>query len=655
MKYPVVEQFRMNCAVSLVLLVTCGVTPMAAAAGPDGHDHDPGIAQSPDQIDVLVRPDPSRPLIERDAATAGMTISDGPFADVIKNLAPSSRGERIGPDATTDVWALGKYAYTGTFNAPCGGEPDAGIFIWDVHNHNKVTQAGFIPSPDGSRSNDVKVASMNSGDVLVHSNESCADGPGGFEIYNVDDPANPVHLGSVRSNDVNETINSDPILGPFVQDAGVHNLWLFSQGDRDYAAAVFETWFGNFQIWDITEPRAPFRVGVWGAEELCTLGPPICSDNPLTESDPNVLFNHVVTWMLGGFGASSNRLLHDITISEDGAHAYLSNWDAGLVLLDISDPANSVFVSTALDPVNGSLDGEVNSHAAWPSEDGSVVVETEEDFSVFASLEPFRGNFGTSPANTIPGVGMSTRAGDDFEANPLDNNVTVTASSVTVNSGPLEDNTYPALEFVGSQPRLADVSGSVSGAAVWIGLACDAATTENAGVFPSGGVAIARRGVCLFATKLASAAALGASAIVISNNVLDTTWGGVRIWDYSDPTNPVLASTFDTVCSADPNDPSCDPRGTYSVHNVIVEDDKAYISWYSDGVLILDISDPYNPVETARYHREGPDFESKNGGIQDVWGIYKIENLPWIYASDRNGGLYVLKEYGAGSAKRGKR
>ena len=119
-------------------------------------------------------------------------------------------------------------------------------------------------------------------------------------------------------------------------------------------------------------------------------------------------------------------------------------------------------------------------------------------------------------------------------------------------------------------------------------------------------------------------------------------WGFVRIWDYSDPTNPVLASTFNTINSLNDKGPA-DPRGTYSVHNVMVEDQTAYLSWYSDGILMLDISDPYNPVEIARYHVEGPEFEEQNGGIQEIWGIYKPEGEEIIYASDRNGGLYVLK------------
>ena len=46
---------------------------------------------------------------------------------------------------------------------------------------------------------------------------------------------------------------------------------------------------------------------------------------------------------------------------------------------------------------------------------------------------------------------------------------------------------------------------------------------------------------------------------------------------------------------------------------------------------------------------------AQNGGPQNVWGIYKVPNEPWIFASDRIGGLYVLKEYGSGSAKKGKK
>ncbi len=94
------------------------------------------------------------------------------------------------------------------------------------------------------------------------------------------------------------------------------------------------------------------------------------------------------------------------------------------------------------------------------------------------------------------------------------------------------------------------------------------------------------------------------------------------------------------------------------MHNLIVEpegegddddDDngrrvKAYISWYWDGVLVLDVTDPYTPADLARFSKTNPAFEDQNGGHQDFWGIYKVPGEEEIYASDRNGGLYVFEE-----------
>jgi len=638
----------------LLLLILSLLTASLAFAnhGPeDGLDDGLGV-ESHD----LGSYDPSAVLAAHDIALAGV-VSSGPSATVLKNLAVSGRGERLAPGATTDVYALNGYAYIGTFNTPCGdgtGANGSGVRIFDVHNHNKVEPAGFIPSVAGSRINDVKVANMNSGTILVHSNESCAGGPGGYEVYDVANPLNPVHLAHVQVDDSNATLRN-----VFeIVDVGVHNLFLFTQGSRDYVALQAEGEFGSFQIHELTNPSAPTFVSAWGAEELCAL--PFCSTDPQNETDPDVILDTIFGWMRTGFGASQNKYLHDMNISADGTKAYLASWDAGLVLLDISDPTSPTLVSVALDVANGSPgDGEVNSHSVWPSEDGTIVVEGEEDFSAWENIRPPTNfTFGVNPTNVIPGVAISTASGDVFEANQTGNSGTVDASTVTVTSGPLAGQVFPAAELAGNQPKFADV-GPVSGNIVWVGQACNADALVNP--ISAGDIAVVRRGACTFAEKLNKVAVAGASAIVISNNVVvptPTPWSGLRIWDYSDPTNPVLASTFDTVCSAStaPGG-TCDPRGTYSSHNVIVETEgnkvKAYISWYSDGVVVIDVTDPYNPVETARYHEAGSTFEASNGGIQDVWGIHKEPNSPWIYASDRNGGLYVLKEYGSGSANNG--
>ena len=614
-----------------LIVAAIGASPSSAHDDPDdgGDDADSGLSLPLDLSAALENSDLSSNV-----------ISDGSFADVTKNLDVVGRGERNVGDATTDVWAYDGYAYTGTFNSPCGGDPggEAGIWIWDVHNKNKPSFVDVIESPTGSRTNDVRVEGLNSGAVLVHSNESCAGGPGGFEIYNVDDPANPVHQASVRIDDPNPL--TPLIFGP-TEDVGVHNLWLFSQGGKDYVGVTTETAYGNFHIYDITDPLNPTLVSFWGAEE--SFDPGVVASGDFGRN-LNAAF-----WLISGFGASQNRFLHDVTISADGTEAYLANWDAGLILLDISDPASPQLVSVALDPVNGSLDGEVNSHSVWPSEDGSIVVEGEEDFSAWEATVP-PGNVTFGDGNPIPGVMAATSAGDAFEGSPTGNAGEVTATSVDVTSGPLAGQSFPANEFSGNNHPLG--AGSVVGDFVWIGRACNGDPILNP--VEVGDIAVVRRGVCTFAEKSVNAAAVGAAAVVVTNNnPTSTPWSGLRIWDYSDPANPVLASTYNTACSAS-TEPiaGCAENGTYSVHNVVVENHGnkvlAYVSWYWDGMLVLDVTDPEHPVEVARYlDTSGPN----NSLANDFWGIYKEDNSPFVYGSDRNGGLYIFKLKGLGSGK----
>jgi hypothetical protein len=627
--------------------------PAAARSGQEDDSFDGQRASAPMQLQ-----DPQAAFGLFDSSIVG----GRPAATVTKNLQLVGRGRRVVDNATTDVWAHKGFAYTGTFNSPCGGQPGAGIWVWDVRNRTRPRFVRTIASETGSRSNDVKVATMNSGEVLVHSNETCAaGGMGGFEVYRVDDPRRPVHLATVRIHEPNEVLRT--VFGGV--NRGVHNLYLFTQGSRDYVALATHgnAWFGSTQIFEITDPGNPRFVSAWGPELLCEAS--FCSDDPYNETDQATLVALVNEWIGGtgrtpGFGASTIRSVHDITVTDDGNLMYAAAWDSGLVLLDISDPASPEVVSIALDPQNGSLDGEVNSHSVWPSEDGTIVVEGEEDFSAWVSVQP-PGNltFGDAdPDAPIPGTAVSTSAGDVFETSQTGNSGTVTADRLEVSSGALAGNTYPAIELAGDQPRFA-ATGPISGDIVFIGTACDGQPILNADALADGGIAVARRGPagCTFRQKNFNAAAAGADAVVIANNVRnDTPWSGIRIWDYSDPENPVLASTFNTTCSASAAPiPQCDPFGTYSVHNVIVEttDDgrvKAYLSWYWDGMLVLDVTDPYNPKEIARYFDNSPEFLESNGGLpHDFWGVDKERGQPWIYGSDRNGGLYVFREQGAGS------
>lgn len=543
-----------------------------------------------------------------------------------------------GPLGNTDVWVLDDFAYIGTRGTATGCANGTGVKIVDVSDPENPVFVNNIPKPQ-TQVNDVKAIRADTpffhGDLLGHSNEDVCPGSTadstGIELHDVSDPLNPVHLSSIR-----------PLDSLFAFPLAVHNLYLFQRDEEVFVLLVTEGFFDNFQIWDITDPTSPVQRGTWGAEQICDPGTALCTD-PISI---------IVTWLAQGRGTSANRFLHDVWASEDGETAYLPNWDAGMVILDISDVDNPLFVSSA--PFAGP-DDEGNSHAAVPARGGDLVIEASEDF--------------------------------DHQR-----------LAVKVVDGPLSGSVFGGIEDVAGPPppRFADVGIIGPVEAVFVGRGCD---TNNfnfgdiPGIFdpylndPSGKVAVIRGGACTFASKLARAEAAGAMAVLIASSVpgadplgnasfqnlggipgmfLSTAdgdafeasptgnilvidpdvltfnpWGFVRIYDTSDPAHPVLLSTFHTTNSLNLTGPP-DPRGAYSVHNVMVRGDTAFFSWYSDGVLALDISQPDAPREIARFNDTSPEFEAQNGGIQNVWGIFVGDDL--IFASDRNGGLYILKD-----------
>lgn len=77
---------------------------------------------------------------------------------------------------------------------------------------------------------------------------------------------------------------------------------------------------------------------------------------------------------------------HDMQIKKIGDwwKALLSYWDAGWVILDVTDPANPTFEKNFDYPTPDALTGldpEGNAHQAWWSSNNQFIVGTDEDFS----------------------------------------------------------------------------------------------------------------------------------------------------------------------------------------------------------------------------------------------------------------------------------
>ena len=227
---------------------------------------------------------------------------------------------------TTDVWALGNYAYIGAFHNPVCSFDITGVRVIDISDPTNPTLAAFIPASPGSRNNDVKVASLNTsswnGDILVRTNEQCGtpliprlnsngvsgnSGRGGIDIFDVTDPTNPHAL---KQN--------------FLPKAnGIHNTYIWEDGNGNaYLLAVDDVALDDVIVVDITKPHSP--------KEIARTGQADWPSDIASEIEGPAVF------------------LHDVWV-QDGI-AYLSYWDAGLVLLDVSDPADPVEVGRYTEP-----------------------------------------------------------------------------------------------------------------------------------------------------------------------------------------------------------------------------------------------------------------------------------------------------------------
>ncbi|MEE9167971.1 MAG: choice-of-anchor B family protein [Candidatus Neomarinimicrobiota bacterium] len=98
----------------------------------------------------------------------------------------------------------------------------------------------------------------------------------------------------------------------------------------------------------------------------------------------------------------------------------------------------------------------------------------------------------------------------------------------------------------------------------------------------------------------------------------------ITVWDISDVRNPEQVGEF-----AD---------STATVHNLYIIGEIAYVSYYTAGLRVLDISDPTEPVIIDEY-----DTSPESGeGFAGAFGVYPFAPSGHIYISDWDNGLYIF-------------
>ena len=102
--------------------------------------------------------------------------------------------------------------------------------------------------------------------------------------------------------------------------------------------------------------------------------------------------------------------------------------------------------------------------------------------------------------------------------------------------------------------------------------------------------------------------------------------GHLHIYDIHDPTSPFEIANWTS-------------NPATSIHNVIVYGDFAYIAYYSDGLRIVDIKNPANPIEVGFYDTHPGPIQTT---FEGAWGVYPFFPSGRIAVSDMNTGLYVF-------------
>jgi uncharacterized protein (TIGR03437 family) len=373
----------------------------------------------------------------------------------------------LGPGFNADVWVHGNFAYVGTWGSGSNC-PAVGVKIVDITDPASPRLAGRVAGHPNTTAEDMVVRHVENssfrGDLLAVGLQSCSSSQPaqrGVELFDVTDPRNPRRLSFFDTGS---------------ESHGVHELDLLVRSDGRVFALLAT--IARFRMVEVTDPSNPRQISDWNLTERL------------------------------GESTSSSKFCHSVAASADGAMAFLSYWDAGVILLDISDPANLRYLGRTRVPAGE--EGKANSVSV--SADKRVLITAAEDLN--------------------PG--------------------------------------------------------------------------DSAGGYKD--------------------------------------WGFLRVFDISDPAQPRQMGNFLTAGARTDKTSGPADSGNYTIRNPYLQGDLGYLSWYSEGVRVVDLINRQRPLEVGYY--VPPDNVDPFGvypSKAEVWGITVQPERNLIVATDINFGLYLMR------------
>lgn len=603
--------------------------------------------------------------VARDAHQHGDSTGHLPATKSNVALVSKLKLKNVVPEKIADVGVYKNFAYLAAWGAvTCKYN---GVHVVDIADPASPKEVAFIGAKEGSYPGEgIQALTVDSpsfsGDILVTNNEKCPDksipGFGGLNIYDVSNPRHPVPLA--------EGIGDFTVTGRGKKDAHeIHSVFAWDAGDRLYAAIVDNEEAQDLDIMDITNPKRPFLTAEY---ELADVFKSI----PITQATPTNL---------------TEVFLHDMVVRKVGSRFLMSgsNWDAGYVLLDVTNPKSISYIADSdyaqTDPALAGTPyaaeaPEGNGHQSEWTRDNKYLIGTDEDFSPYRSgpfsveglpYDAVAVGGGGSPADLADkrlngpvvygGYGCPTSAAVPPASMALAG-VPLAAGEekiVVLQRGPSGDPSAPeAACFPGDKAASAAAAGY--DAVVLVNRHHGSAAADEAycgsGGYPQG---LSFPTVCTTHTAFhdmfdspanyavpyqpGTEPAIGTVGDKVDVSSFFNGWGYVHLFkngsgklqdldQYVIPEaiNPAFAKGF----------------GDLSVHEVAtshVRDNLAYLSYYAGGFRVVKITPDEQLQEVGRFIDEGGN---------NFWGVdvFQRGGTEYVAASDRDYGLYIFRYTG---------
>ena len=540
-------------------------------------------------------------------------------------------------DKIADVGVFEGHAYLAAWGgATCKYN---GVHVVDIRDPAAPEEVAFIQAKEGSAPGEgiqalhIDTASYD-GDILVSNNEKCkaTAGFGGLNIYAVDDPAHPTVL--------TEGFGDETAAGQGKKAANeIHSIFAWDAGAKAYAVIVDNEEGQDVDIVDISNPKKPALVAEYDLDQEF---PEIVQAAPANLTE---IFHHdVVVKAIGG---------RQIML--------VSYWDAGYVMLDVTDPTNATYVgdSDFADPDPELLERtglreapEGNAHQAEFTRDSDFIIAADEDFGPMGvrGTTDDGGSFSAGSGSGTPPLALGTplkgltryvgRAcvGDLAPPDPAGAPIAVVSRgfcTFTEKIANVEAAGYAAAIVVNREG--ADGCGAF-GMSVDGGIpALSVSRSDGFALFDIGGFDPA---ACLAGTaELLPGVAIGATGDTVTLNSFFDGWGYVHLYRNA----PGKLVELDRYAIPEAMSPAfAQGFGDLSVHEVAVSatrNDLAYLSYYSGGFRVLKIVND-ELVEVGRFiHEDGNNF----------WGVQVFQHAgqEYVAASDMDHGLFIFRYTGS--------